>query len=862
MEIFYWILEYFKVNITYMLLVFVWPSILFHKFLKKKSFTFRFMFCAVSSVFLLNSVVMVLGLLHILYAVVFRILFYGSIAVSLYMRIPNKKDKITEAGRVLAGSYGVKQMFFNLFRNSIDQFDRSIKDLKNKIKGHRIEYGTLALVLLFGMVYFTYGSVQNHSYGFGDMYVHSSWIYGLTQGKIFSSGIYPEGMHCLIYSMHVLFGVRLFSGVLYTGPVHMLVIMVSVYIFLKEIFRSKYTPMFALTIFLTLDVLCIDEIYGMSRFQWTIPMEFGMAYAFMCAASLIRYLRFGSSESRILDNIYKKRNGSDKKRKFIYNDELLIFTIALVDTVISHFYASGMAFFLCLAVVPLSVLKLFNPKRLIPLIMSVVTVLVLAIAPMALAFASGIQFEKSIGWAMSVIEGEEKDADENGNMVSVSGGDRTSQEQSQDGSHNDGEGSTGDKDISSEYELDENDTRSPYSDDAQLQQTENSKSFSERISGFFDSLYRYGYETLYRHDRGNLVIGLTIAAFIIFLICKIANVVYVIRSGDDSMRMSLFDGYFIIALASVLFMILYSAEGIGLPSLFARSRLCGIERFLLCGVCAVPFDIAFLIIDKYFPDIVFNVLGAIVTASIYLVILVSGSFHGYLYCEFTRYNAAVNVSESITKDMDRNKFTIVSTVDELYQTIEYGFHEELVQFINDCVEKDYTLPTEYVFIFYEKKPLKYAQFNFFAGPGWLAEEKYASYYDRETGSQYPNYITSTASPEIATGPFYKFPVSSKSYKDWLTRTVLESRMQKWVTDFNNLYPNELHTYYEDEHFVCYYFRQNPACLYQLGFEIDDSRNNFVTSFENMTEQNSSEEHSAAEETETEEETEGSLQDAG
>ena len=173
--------------------------------------------------------------------------------------------------------------------------------------------------------------------------------------------------------------------------------------------------------------------------------------------------------------------------------------------------------------------------------------------------------------------------------------------------------------------------------------------------------------------------------------------------------------------------------------------------------------------------------------------------------------------------MDTKTFTIVSPVDDLYHSIEYGFHEELVQFANDCVEKDYTLPTEYVFIFYEKRPLKYAQFNFFMGPSWIAEDKYCDFYDTDLGSRYPNYIRSTASPEIAVGPFYKFPVSSKSYKDWLTRTVLESRMLKWVDDFNNLYPNELHVYYEDENFICYYFRQNPACLYQLGFEIDDSR---------------------------------------
>ena len=27
-------------------------------------------------------------------------------------------------------------------------------------------------------------------------------------------------------------------------------------------------------------------------------------------------------------------------------------------------------------------------------------------------------------------------------------------------------------------------------------------------------------------------------------------------------------------------------------------------------------------------------------------------------------------------------------------------------------------------------------------------------------------------------------------------------------------------YYEDDDFVCYYFEQNPACLYQLGFDLN------------------------------------------
>ncbi len=822
MELFYWILEYFKVNIAYMLLMFVWPSIIFHKFLKGRSFTFKFMFCAVSSVISYNLIVMTLGLLHILYVPVFCIILYGSIAISLIYRIPDKRGKVREFGRVLAGSYGIKQLFYNLLRNTIDTFHKNKKILSDRLRGHKIEYSLLAVVLVYGMIYFTYGTIQNHTFGSGDMYVHSSWIYGLVDGKIFSSGIYPEGMHCFIYAMHVAFGINLFSSVLYTGPVHSLIIMVSIYVFLRKMFRSRFTPIFSLALFLTLDVLCVNEVVGMSRIQWTLPMEFGMAYAFICAVALINYLEESGKEGGIKFRIVRK----DKEHKFlnniIYNDWLVIFIGALIGTIISHFYASGMAFFLCVAIVPFMLHKLLNYKRFIPLFASVMVVLIIAITPMALAYASGIKFEKSIGWAMSVIEGDEKDADENGNMVSV--GQTQSQQTGQDDSSGQETILPGNSEGEPSSEL-VNPVGSE--EEAYAQTPENyvpvELSFSEKIRNFALAFRRGGYETLYRQHRGSIVIGFTVLAFIIFAACKIANIIYVLIHKETSVNMRLFDGYFVLAFASVLFMLLYSAYAIGIPSLFASSRLCSIERILLCAVCFIPVDLIFMLLEKFTANVFVSVLGIAVTVGIYIGCIKTGTFRGYLYCEFTRYNSAVNVTESIVSNMEPQTFTIVSPVDDLYHTIEYGFHEELVQFVNDCVEKDYTIPTEYVFIFFEKRPLKYAQINFSIGPAWIAEDKYLDLFDSEIGSRYPDYIRSTASPEIAVGPFYKFPVSSKSYKDWLTRTVIESRMLKWVDDFNNLYPNELHVYYEDENFICYYFRQNPACLYQLGFELDDSR---------------------------------------
>lgn len=67
------------------------------------------------------------------------------------------------------------------------------------------------LLIIFGIMYFSYGAFQSHSYGWGDMYVHHAWIYGLQEGKIFLEGVYPEAMHCFIYAMNVLFGIPVYA---------------------------------------------------------------------------------------------------------------------------------------------------------------------------------------------------------------------------------------------------------------------------------------------------------------------------------------------------------------------------------------------------------------------------------------------------------------------------------------------------------------------------------------------------------------------------------------------------------------------------------------------------------------------------
>lgn len=804
MTTFYWVLEYVRVFIAYFFIMFLWPLVVFHRPLRGKSKTFRFAFCATVQVVLINTLVLGLGLLHILKPWVFRLLFYGIFVVSVMHRISFGKKQLHLLKRLITGTYGYK-LFALHVRQSVKSFLDRLRDRFCRfMKGHWIEYLTLSGVLLFGIIYFTYGVFQDYSYGFGDMYTHSAWIYRLTQGQIFSSGVYPEAMHCFIYAMRELFGISIYSCMLFLAGIHNIVLFLSVYLFLREIFRWRFTPILALMAFFTLDVVCINEIFSMSRLQWTLPQEFGFFTIFLCATFLSRYLRgeqhvpldwvnpfvfirnrVGRLRIRELPEPVRELREKDyatKDTKGFWDGNLFLFMMALCASLTIHFYPTIMAFFLCLAIVPTALGKICNPKRFIPLCVSVCYGVLIAVLPMAGALASGIPFQGSIGWAVNVINGTEGEGDSNLVQDEVTGEEITG-----DITFNFGGGSEEEKDF-----VPEEVTAEP---------------IQQRIRSFFTekarALYYDGYVTLYREDRARWIVGATILGVVLWLIGKI------FRQGKKT------DSYLTIVLCSLFFMMLYCASSLGLPSLIAGARLCSIEQLLILAMMLVPLDAVMLVLTHIGGAVLWNWAGLLLTVGIYVGSICTGVFHGYLYFELTRYNAAVMTTQSIIRTLPEQTYTICSTTDEIYQMIEYGWHEELTNFINQSRSGDYTIPTKYLFLYVEKKPIEYAQSHFFAGPGWLAWQKYPSYYNSFV-SQCPEITASEITPQLAEEAPLAFPNRSSVYGNLVSRTYAEARMQEWVERFDSLYPHEVHVYYEDENFVCYYFEQNPYKLYQLS----------------------------------------------
>ena len=800
----YWIFEFTKVLLFYLFIMFVWPSVIFRSYLRKKSRTFRFCFCVTVQVVIINTVVLGFGLLHILNVWTINLVLYGTLLYSIREKLFLKKNQKKGLQKLLAGTYGLKQFFLRTVRALKQQMILGIRKAWRSLHGKMLEYGLLFVVLAYGVFYFSYGALQDYSYGFGDMYVHHAWIYGLMQGEVFQAGVYPEGMHCVVYLMHMTSGIRLYSCLLFLGGIHSLVFLLSAYCLMKEIFRWRYTPILVLVIFLTIDLNCIDEVFSMSRLQWTLPQEYGLYTQFLCALFLFRYLKGRHGK-------YKRKRGEPRtklRRIWVWNEDLLLFAASLTASFAVHFYTTIMAFFLCLLFALFQLRSIFSKEHFVPLLAAAFGGIIVAATPMVCALISGIPFQGSIGWAMSVIEGT---GTEEG---------RTQQAQNQNQNQNQSFGQT-QTPISPSGETG---TQSTSGQTGGVTVPEKSlfdkgKEFLGKVwkfaGGKLTGIYKFGYRTLYEQSRAVGLVVLSGLALILWFVYRCIHGILCRGKARSTIPGNYFDGYPPMVCASVVFMILYAAPFIGLPELIAGSRLCSTEHMLLIVVVAMPADMLFSLLRQCCKkDMVLQLISAGGCIAVYLVILVTGNLHGYLYYELTRYNAAVDVTNNIIEELPQNTYTVVSPTDELYPLIQYGRHEELVTFLRNLSKAEYYLPTEYVFLFVEKNPLKYAQSHFFAGPFWLAEEKYPSLYNAYF-SQCPEIMASHISTVDAMRPMRLFAKESQMYSDLESRTILESKMYEWCKKFSDLYGNELKVYYEDEDFVCYYFRQNPQFLYNL-----------------------------------------------
>lgn len=792
----YWIVEFIKVLSGYIFLMYLWPSVIFRKKLSGKSLTFQFAFCSTVSILLSNTIILGLGLFHILNEGIVRWIYYGTFFLSIFKEKELRRYIFAHIKRTLSGTQGWKLLIFRQAESLKIIIVNSFQQLNKKIKGRRIEYGILFVLIVFAVAYFSYGAFQCHSYGWGDMYVHHAWIYGLKEGKIFSAGIYPEAMHCFIYCMNDLFGISVYSCMMFLGEIHVSALLLAIYCFLREVMKSKYTVYLVLAAFLTIDMVCVDEIYGMSRMQYTIPQEFGLYTQFLCALYLVRFLRRNPEEGKA-------------KRK-VWNDDLFLFMTSLAASLVIHFYVTMMAFFLCAAIAIFGIVKVFKKENFKSLVIAVLAGMIISAAPMVLAYASGIPLQGSLNWGMNVMNGtdtKEGRTQQAQSIASENNAETSSQNESESQSSESIQQESG---VQSSQSVISEEKQQTETSDASVQEQASQKKSRKTIWEYMKMVYKYGYAQLYGDTRARWLLGFTLIAGILSVINWIITAI--------RFRKLPFELYLGITAASVIFMILYAAPFLGLPEIIAGARLCLTEQVLLLSMMALPADEVLFAIGRRKMACILPYLSVLGVAAIYAGTNYFGVYHGYLYYELTRYNSVVNLTNRIASEYPKQRYTIISTTDEIYQVIESGWHEEILDFYYKSKLEKYYIPTEYLFFYVEKNPIQYAQYHFFAGPRWLAQKKYSQYYKYSNAviSEGSAIKSSKISEDVLGEPLTDMGKASDAYSNLKNRTILESELYFWCQDFKARLPYEIQVYYEDEDVVCYMIKQNPEHLYNLG----------------------------------------------
>jgi len=759
---FYWCAEFGKVLLSYVVLMFVYPSIVFRSYLKGKGRVFRFCFCISSQIVLISTVVLLLGLFNLLNVWVCRALFYGSLIWSISRSVRLEMTPHYLIYKLNNHTYGVKLLLLKFGEAVLRTLKKLGGFVRRMAKSNGIELAALAGIVLYGMIYFSYGAFQEHSYGFGDMYVHDAWVYRLEQGESFSNGIYPEGMHTVIYALHALFGVRVYSIMLYLQCVHVAVFLLSAYFLIRELFPWRYSGLIVLTIFLTMGQACFEEVYSISRLQWTIPQEFALFAVFTIPLFLVRYLK---SAGRLIRG--------EKETRMFWSDDLVVFLLGIAVTVSVHFYVTLMAIFACIGVAIVWCRRLFDWHRFVPVMVSAVLAVVLAIVPMGIAFVKGIPFQGSLDWALGVIEGK---YDQTG---------------------------------STEF-IDQAQQEGPGTQEAgQSTLLEKMRAAGESMKNTERHLYGEKFGTILWYSCLLCLSAWLLWRGLGWLLEKIFR--------RELFPAELFDGYGMMGMISFIFMMMLSSSALGIPPLIAWVRMCTVKHMFLMALLTIPIDFAGALLARYCKPWMMQSMGVVGAAAALYIIVTSGNYHGYLYYEASRYPAAVEVSNSIIASIPKDQFTIVSPENERYQIQEYGFHEEYLTFLESYREDGYYLPTPYVFFFVEKHPLQYAQRHFFSGPEWLALPRYQSY-EPDVSSLCPDMLKGEISDDKADN---EIVISESRLSDGYAilpnREIVESAAARYIIILKSQYPNNVSVYYEDEDFVCYCLKQNPNRLIELRY---------------------------------------------
>ena len=760
-------LRFVSIFAAYTGLTVLLPAIMFRRILAGRRLSEQFLMCYTFGNFYIINIVFAVQLLHIsgFWALVLFTAVPGILIWSRVNRV-SLRELCMKTGivckKILQGSMGIKGFLYRVKNRGMAVLKKAVWLFYCEVVCNTLQWILAGAVI--AALFWIYGRQLILTYGYraSDIPVHLNWINQMSRGNLFASGVYPFGFHCMVYYLHAVFGFDTYVILCVFYLVQVFFIHIVLLAMLKLLCRSLYLPYAGIMVYI-LGSFWARQTY--SRFGSSLPQEFGMIFVIPSVYFLIRFFQT------------EKKNLKNRETKLI----LGCFALAFSLTLAIHFYGTMIAGLCCIGIAVGFCTRFLNKEYFRRIMLTGIISVFLAVLPMGIAFAGGTPLQGSLGWGLSVINGDSSDTE--------------------DTSENEAAQKQAMEEMAAR--LIEN-TQNSNSESAQTGEipiiteapkhslTDKAREIPKKMKNLREMMIRRIQEFIINSQEQWCAYAVLAGIAVLILLGLMFIILRRITYGEMLMSAGFCMG---------ILTLLLCAGNLGLPVLMDPAR-CSIYYvyLLIVSITVLGDGLLYLIFMPRILTIPRNVVSFILTVSMAAGMIHQGLVKTPDFISDYVSNGAFTCLTNIIKENKDETWTIVSANDETQMGLDHGWHYETITFLRkqEHINKDTKLiiPTEKVYFFIEKIPLNYSVV--YSGSGQSISKKGAS-------QSLPN-----------SGGIGMYQGEG--------RWILMSRMYYWAQAFMEMYPNEMKIYYESEDFVCYVISQNM--YHQYNFAIDYGYNEF------------------------------------
>lgn len=760
-------LRFVSIFAAYTGLTVLLPAIMFRRILAGRRLSEQFLMCYTFGNFYIINIVFAVQLLHIsgfwtlvLFTVVPGILIWSRVNRVSLRELCMKTGIVCK--KILQGSMGIKGFLYRVKNRSMAVLKKAVWLFYCEVVCNTLQWILAGAVI--AALFWIYGRQLILTYGYraSDIPVHLNWINQMSRGNLFASGVYPFGFHCMVYYLHAVFGFDTYVILCVFYLVQVFFIHIVILAMLKLLCRSLYLPYAGIMVYI-LGSFWARQTY--SRFGSSLPQEFGMIFVIPSVYFLIRFFQT------------EKKNLKNRETKLI----LGCFALAFSLTLAIHFYGTMIAGLCCIGIAVGFCTRFLNKEYFRRIMLTGIISVFLAVLPMGIAFAGGTPLQGSLGWGLSVINGDSSDTEDTSENEAAQ---KQAMEEMAARLIENTQNSNSESVQTGEIPIITEAPKHSLADKA--------REIPKKMKNLREMMIRRIQEFIINSQEQWCAYAVLAGIAVLILLGLMFIILRRITYGEMLMSAGFCMG---------ILTLLLCAGNLGLPVLMDPAR-CSIYYvyLLIVSITVLGDGLLYLIFMPRILTIPRNAVSFILTVSMAAGMIHQGLVKTPDFISDYVSNGAFTCLTNIIKENKDETWTIVSANDETQMGLDHGWHYETITFLRkqEHINKDTKLiiPTEKVYFFIEKIPLNYSVV--YSGSGQSISKKGAS-------QSLPN-----------SGGIGMYQGEG--------RWILMSRMYYWAQAFMEMYPNEMKVYYESEDFVCYVIPQNM--YHQYNFAIDYGYNEF------------------------------------